>query len=49
MIVSKLVFTSRLYGFNLYLDRITCSHSICRKIRKCFIVFFLVFSMTVFT
>nr|DAE35444.1 MAG TPA: hypothetical protein [Caudoviricetes sp.] len=48
MIISKLVFTSRLYGFNLYLNRIACSHSIGRKIRKCFIVFFLVFSMTVF-
>nr|DAQ60627.1 MAG TPA: hypothetical protein [Bacteriophage sp.] len=48
MIVSKLVFTSRLYSFNLYLNRIACSHSISRKIRKCFVVFFLIFSMTVF-
>nr|DAG60261.1 MAG TPA: hypothetical protein [Caudoviricetes sp.] len=48
MIVSKLIFTSRLYSFNLYLNRIACSHSIGRKIRKRFIVFFLVFSVTVF-
>nr|DAJ73452.1 MAG TPA: hypothetical protein [Caudoviricetes sp.] len=48
MIVSKLVFTALLYGFNLYLDRITCSHSICRKICKCFVVFFFIFPMTVF-
>nr|DAN16645.1 MAG TPA: hypothetical protein [Bacteriophage sp.] len=33
----------------MYLNRITCPHSIRRKISECFIIFFLVLSVTVLT